>query len=88
MNNELGSSQKGARGLAYIAFSDESGPSDQTNLNRTVFLDPQRRWNIIPKVDSERNSGQGGRPGRLGGRPPPGSVRSPVRSGGFWSLLG
>jgi len=43
----------GARGLVYIVFSDESGPSDQTDINRTVFLDPLGRWSTIRKVDHD-----------------------------------
>ena len=33
--------------LAYIVFLDESRPSDQTDINCTVFLDPLGRWSII-----------------------------------------
>ena len=77
----------GVWGLDYIVRSGESGPLDQTDIDRVVFLNPLGRWNIIPEVDSDWGSGQGGRLGRLGGRPVPGPVRPPVRSGGFWSLL-
>jgi len=40
-------SPPGARGAAYIASPNECGPSDQTDLNRMVFLDPLGRWSII-----------------------------------------
>ena len=41
--SELGflrSSPPGARGSAYIVLPIEYGPSDQTDINRTVFLNP------------------------------------------------
>ena len=62
LNNELGAPPPGARGLAYIALLDESGPSDQTDLHPTVFLDPQRRWSIIREVEADWPRGGGGRP--------------------------
>jgi len=37
----------GARGAAYIVPPNEYGPSDQTDHNRTVFLNPLGRWSII-----------------------------------------
>jgi hypothetical protein len=77
----------GARGPAYIAPSSERGPSDQTDINRTVFLDPLGRWSIIRETEPDWLSGQGGRPRGQGGRPASGPVRPPVRSRGFWSLL-
>ena len=40
----------GARGLAYIAPPNECGPSDQTDLNRTIFLDPLGQWSMIREV--------------------------------------
>jgi len=43
----LGSSPRGARGSAYIVLPNEYGPSDQTNINRTVFLNPLGRWSMI-----------------------------------------
>ena len=70
----------GWRGLAYIVPSSEFGPSDQTDIDRTVFLDPLGRWNTIQEFDSDWPRGQGG-------RPTPEPVRSPVRSRGFWTLL-
>ena len=78
---------RGCPGPAYIVFSDESGPLDQTDIDRVVFLNPLGRWSIIPEVDSDWDRHLGGRPRELGGRPAPGPVRPPVRSGGFWSLL-
>ena len=77
----------GARGSAYIVLPNEYGPLDQTDINRTVFLNPLGRWSIIRKVEPDWLSGQGGRPSGDGGRPAPGPVRSPVRSRGFWTLL-
>ena len=37
----------GAKGPAYIALPNERGPSDQTDLNRMVFLNPLGRWSMI-----------------------------------------
>ena len=79
---------RGCPGPAYIAFSDESGPSDQTDIDRVVFLDPLGRWSIIREVEPDWLKPQGGCPREEGGRPVPGPARPPVRSGGFWSLLG
>ena len=76
-----------ARGPAYIALPNEHGPSDQTDFNRTVFLDPQRRWSTIRETCPDWSPGQGERPRGEGGRPAPGPARPPVRSRGFWSLL-
>ena len=59
---------------------NEFGPSDQTNINRTVFLDPLGRWSMIREVERDWLPGQGGRPA-------PEPVRSPIRSHGFWTLL-
>ena len=53
MNRDEGVSPPGARGPAYIALPNERGPSDQTDLNRTVFLDPQRRWSIILEAEPD-----------------------------------
>ena len=77
----------GARGPAYIALPNERGPSDQTDHNRTVFLNPLGRWSIIHEVGHDWPLGQGGRPRGEGGRPAPEPARPPVRSRGFWSLL-
>ena len=49
--NELGFENENAssrgQGAAYIAPLNERGPSDQIDLNRTVFLYPLGRWSII-----------------------------------------
>jgi len=77
--NELGflrSSPPGARGSPYIVLPNECGPSDQTDINRTVFLNPLGRWSMIREVESDWLSGQGG-------RPTPGPDRPPARSCGF-----
>jgi len=81
------SSSLGARGSAYIVLPNECGPSDQTGINRTVFLDPLGRWSMIREVGSDWPSDQGGRPRGEGGRLAPGPVRPPVHSRGFWTLL-
>jgi len=70
----------GARALAYIVFSDESGPSDQIDINRTVSLDPLGRWSVIRETGPVWTL-------KVGGRPVPEPSRLPVRSHGFWSLL-
>ena len=70
----------GARGSAYIVPSSESGPSDQTDINRIVFLNPLGRWSIIPEMEPDWSLPQGGRPA-------PGPDHLPIRSRGFWSLL-
>jgi len=74
MNNELGglrSSPLGARGSAYIVLPSEYGPSDQTDINRMVFLDPLGRWSMIREVGCDWPRGQGGRPRRRAGALPP-----------------
>ena len=78
---------QGPGGSGFIVPSSESGPSDQTDIDRVVFLKVLGRWSIVPKLESVWSRGEGGRPVREGGRPVPGSVTSPVRSRGFWSLL-
>ena len=80
-------SPPGARGPAYIVPSSESGPSDQTDINRIVFLDPLGQWSMIREVESDWPKHQGGRPRGEGGRPVPEPARLPVRSRGLWSLL-
>jgi len=77
----------GARGPPYIALPNEHGPSDQTDLNRTVFLDPQRWWSTIRETYPNWSPVQGGHPLGEGGRPAPRPARPPFRSRGFWSLL-
>jgi len=81
--NELGfqrSSPPGARGPAYIAPPNEYGPLGQTDLNRTVFLNPLGQWSMIREAEPDWLSGQGG-------RPVPGPAQPPARSCGFWTLL-
>ena len=80
-------SPPGARGPAYIAALNECGPSDQTDLNRIVFLNPLGRWSIIREVEPDWLPEQGGRPRGEGGRPVLGPARPSVRSSGFWTLL-
>ena len=76
-----------ARGPAYIVPSSESVPSDQTDINRTVFLDPLGQWSMICEVERDWPKHQGGRPRGEGGRPAPEPARVPVHSRGFWSVL-
>ena len=47
----------GARGPAYIALPNECGPSELTDLNRTVFLDPLGRWSIIREAEPDWSGG-------------------------------
>ena len=54
-------SSKG-QGPAYIAPPNECGPSDQTDLNRTVFLNPLGRWSIIHEAGPDWTRHLGGRP--------------------------
>ena len=79
----LGLSPPGARGSAYIVLPNECGPSDQIDINRTVFLNPIGRWSMIREVERDWPSGQGGHQRGEGGRPAPGPVQSPVRFSGF-----
>jgi len=81
------SSPLGWRGLDYIVLSSEFRPSDQTDIDHTVFLDPLGRWSTIQEFGSDWPRGQDGRPRGEGGRPTAELVRSPVRSRGFWTLL-
>jgi len=62
MNRDQGVPPPGARRPAYIVPSSESGPSDQTDIDRTVFLDPLGWWSIIREVDRDWWKKQGGRP--------------------------
>ena len=87
MNNDQGAPPPGARGSGYIVFSDESGPSNQTNIDRVVFLEVLGRWSMIRDVEADWLLQLGGHPRDLGRRPAPGPDRPPVRSRGFWSLL-
>jgi len=77
----------GATGPAYIAPQNEYGSSDQTDLNRTVFLNPLGRWSIIHETKPDWLRALGGRPRGKGGRPAPRPARPPARSRGFWTLL-
>ena len=81
------SSPPRARGSAYIVLPNEYGPSDQTDINRMVFLNPLGQWSMIHETESDWPSGQGGRPRDEGGRPVLGPNRPPARSRGFWTLL-
>ena len=49
-DNDFSSLPLGWRGLDYIVPSSEFGLSDQTDIDRTVFLDPLGRWSIIREV--------------------------------------
>jgi len=80
-------SSPGSRGPAYIALQNERRPSDETDLNRTVFLNPFGRWIIICEAEPDWLPEDGGRPRGEGGGPVPGPARPPVRSRGFWTLL-
>jgi len=87
MNKDTEVPSLGARGPAYIALPNEHGPSDKTDLNCMVFLNPLGRWSTIHEVGPDWPRHLGGRPRGKGGHPAPGSARPPVRSRGFWSLL-
>jgi len=77
----------GATGPAYIAPPNEYVPSDQTNLNRMVSLNPLDRWSIIRETKPDWLRALGGRPRGEGGRPALGPAWPPARSRGFWTLL-
>jgi len=68
-NDFFSSLPQGWRGLGYIVLSSEFGPSDQTDIDRTVFLDPLGRWSLVPEKSSDWSPTQGGRPRGVGGRP-------------------
>ena len=79
--NELGllrSSPPGARGPAYIVPPNEYGPSDQTDLNRIVFLNPFGRWSMIHEAEPDWLSGQGGCPRVRAGALSPGPLGLPL----------
>ena len=78
----------GARGAAYIAPPNEYESSDQTDLNRTVFLNPLGRWSIIRETEPNWLRGLVGRPRGEGGRPAPRTAQPPAHSRGFWTLVG
>ena len=86
-DNDFSSLPLGCRGLDYIVLSSEFGPSDQTDIDRTVLLDPLGRWSTIQDFGSDWPRSQGGHPRGEGGRPAPKPVRSPVCSRGLWTLL-
>ena len=78
-------SSKG-QGSAYIVLPNECGPSDQTDINRTVFHDPLGRWSMIREVEADWSIDKGRRPrGRAGALPPGpfGLPFVPVASGLF-----
>ena len=52
-DNDFSSLPLGWKGLDYIVLSSEFGPSDQTDIDRMVFLDPLGRWSIIREVDRD-----------------------------------
>ena len=68
-------SPPGAKGSAYIVLPNEYGPLDQTDINRTVFLDPLGRWSMIREVERDWPSGAKG-----GARAPCPRVRSASHS--------
>jgi len=71
MNWDEEVSPPGARGPSYISLPYECGPSNQTDLNHSVFLDPQWRWSIILEVEPDWLLSQGGSPrGRVGALSP------------------
>jgi len=43
----------GARGSAYIASPNEYEPSDQTDLNRAVFLNRLGWWSMIRETEPD-----------------------------------
>ena len=70
-DNDFSSLSLGWRSLDYIVLSSEFGPSDQTDTDRMVFLDPLGRWSIIQEFGSDWTPGHGGHPrGRAGALPP------------------
>jgi len=82
--DELVSSR--GQGVWFYSPSSEREPSDQTDIDWTVILDPLGRWSVVREKSSDSNPGGGGRPGPQGGRPGPGPFRPPLCSRGFWSL--
>ena len=55
-------SPPGARGSAYIAPQNEYGPSDQTDIDRTIFLDLLGRRSTIREDEVDWPPSQGGHP--------------------------
>ena len=68
-NNDFSFLPLGWRGLAYIVPSSEFGPSDQTDIDRTVFLDTlgsgARSRRLVVIGPEARAGAQGGRAGTL-----------------------
>ena len=86
MNNDQGVPPPGARGSGYIVFSDESGPSDQTDIDRVVFLKVLGRWSMIREVEADWYCSWAGTQGTWAGALPPGPIGLPfipVASGVF-----
>ena len=53
MNNDQGVPPPGARGSGYIVPSSEPGSSDQTDIDRVVFLEVLGRWSMIREVEAD-----------------------------------
>ena len=51
------SSPPGARGSAYIVLPSEYGSSDQTDIDRMVFLDSLGRWSMIREIEADWSRG-------------------------------
>ena len=84
MNKDAEVPPPGARGPAYIALPNECGPSDQTDLNCTIFLHPLGRWSIIHEEEPDWLLEEGRRPRGEGGHLSPGPLGLlfvPVASG-------
>jgi len=80
-------SPPGARGSGFIVPSSEREPLDQTDIDWMVILDPLVQWNVVCEKSPYWHPREGRRPGQLGRRLGPGSVRPLLPSRGFWSLL-
>jgi len=70
----------GARGPAYIAPPNEYGPSDQTDLNRMLFLNPLGRWSIIHEMEPDSLRALGRHPWGDGRCLAPGPAQPPAHS--------
>ena len=51
----------GARGSGFIVPSSEREPSDQTDIDWTVILDPLGRWSWVHEKSSDWSPEGGGR---------------------------
>ena len=64
---------RGQGGSGFIVPSSESGPSDQTDIDRVVFLEVLGRWSMIPELHPDWSRGRAGalrtRAGALSLRP-------------------